>query len=712
MKIRKNEPSFRETFGVTGPVQKLDQQLFKCQLKSGYMVQGEPTNYIGMERNVILNFNEEGRLISEEHAYYKDQTIKTFFDEKGNEVERREYEGGMLKSKNKSIYSETGKILEISHFDPDDNYTSGALWEYDESGNNKIFKTLDKNKNITETFYMKYDSNGYKIEDKRLKPDGTITFWITQKNDHHGHSIETIYLNPDGTVKKKEIKNYIYDSNGECIGSDGRLYSKDAEQDFKDYENDIHGNWITRIGFYRNFPASMIRRNFTYFGRESETTEDSKVADTVKKIPYVSEKAAKRRKHTEGNYAYGGSKPEFQDKQITTDQAQWLSEAATFDQFPAIRYYSIKNNDLPSTVYYFGRDIEAIYLLEELRNELNAYVIFSYCQDDDDFGVDKMIRYVIGFPDPGYILQASQITSRSHSEYKLPPFIDTFDDFFNSYMRISPLVLYHPGDSSGRRNPEFEEQINNLIDYCTLEKVPDKPEVSMVEVTHDNKFRLSTYSVYDSFNISNLDMHYGYGFSKFHEELMDRFKSETRGLILFHGNPGTGKTYYIRHLLRKMTAFNKVVIYMPPNMVDKLVDPVFITFLSKEIARFSKQGFFCVLLIEDAEPLLASRIGDGRVQGISNLLNMTDGLLNDMFKLQIICTFNVRVKELDKALLRPGRLIARKEFRAMSVLDANRLARQLGIKYTFTKPATLAEVYSLVENKNTLIHAEGEKDED
>ena len=89
---------------------------------------------------------------------------------------------------------------------------------------------------------------------------------------------------------------------------------------------------------------------------------------------------------------------------------------------------------------------------------------------------------------------------------------------------------------------------------------------------------------------------------------------------------------------------------------------------------------------------------------------MTDGILNDMLNIQIICTFNVKVKELDKALLRPGRLTAQKEFRPMSTLDANRLAQQLGVKHTFTKPATLAEVYALEKNKGTLIHDEGERE--
>ena len=246
---------------------------------------------------------------------------------------------------------------------------------------------------------------------------------------------------------------------------------------------------------------------------------------------------------------------------------------------------------------------------------------------------------------------------------------------------------------------QFEKQLQNIIDSYVLEKEEDKPEISMVEVQAEGKYKLTTNLVNDSFVISNLDMNYGYGFEKFHNDLMERFKKESRGLVLFHGLPGTGKTYYIRHLLRKMTSYNKAVIYIPPNMVEWLADPVFMTFMSKEISRFSKAGFFLRPAHRRRRTPAGGALENGRVQGISNLLNMTDGLLNDMLNLQIICTFNVKVKELDKALLRPGRLIARKEFRAMTVLDANRLRQQIGIKHTFAKPATLAEVYSFDRNK-------------
>ncbi len=110
------------------------------------------------------------------------------------------------------------------------------------------------------------------------------------------------------------------------------------------------------------------------------------------------------------------------------------------------------------------------------------------------------------------------------------------------------------------------------------------------------------------------------------------------------------------------------------------------------------------MLIEDAEPLLVSRDENTRIQGITNLLNMTDGLLNDMLGLQIICTFNVPLKQLDKALLRPGRLIARKEFKPLQAFEANILAHSLGITYIFNKPATLSDIYSKQKEKQMLTH--------
>jgi hypothetical protein len=337
---------------------------------------------------------------------------------------------------------------------------------------------------------------------------------------------------------------------------------------------------------------------------------------------------------------------------------------------------------------------------------MDAVVInrLTYIQENRN---DRLARYTLTFKDnPAYILHAMQIQEVDAENYEVPAFIDSYHDE-RHYVYISQMVLLHPNENSSKRDEYgLEENLREYMEKCTIERIPDKPEIYMVEVDSKGQFSLQSHNVKEDFEIDDLDIQYGYGFEKFHDELMKRFTNESQGLVLFHGIPGTGKTYYIRHLLKEMSEANKIVIYMPPNMVDYLVDPGFMTFLQQTVSEHSADGNFCVLLIEDAEPLLASRNAETRIQGVTNLLNMTDGLLNDMLKLQIICTFNVELRQLDAALLRPGRLIARKEFKALGEIEANLLGQSLGIKHNFTAPATLSEIYAMLKNKNTLIHDE------
>jgi SpoVK/Ycf46/Vps4 family AAA+-type ATPase len=202
-------------------------------------------------------------------------------------------------------------------------------------------------------------------------------------------------------------------------------------------------------------------------------------------------------------------------------------------------------------------------------------------------------------------------------------------------------------------------------------------------------------------------LHYGDGFEKFHSDLMKRLDDESKGLVLFHGEPGTGKTQYIRHMLKELCGANKAVLYSPPAVSASLAEPQMINFISDWIMGEKRD---CILLIEDAEPLLESRDGsaDGRSTGISNLLNITDGILNDILGLMVIATFNIEISKIDSALLRPGRLLARKEFKKMDELQAENLAAALGIEKPETDlnkyPITLAEFYNNRKAKNILTH--------
>ena len=69
--------------------------------------------------------------------------------------------------------------------------------------------------------------------------------------------------------------------------------------------------------------------------------------------------------------------------------------------------------------------------------------------------------------------------------------------------------------------------------------------------------------------------------------------------------------------------------------------------------------------------------------------------MGDCLNIQILATFNVAKEAIDKALLRPGRLVASWEFGPLSIDNSNKLIKHLGKNYTAYKPMTLAKIYSL-----------------
>jgi hypothetical protein len=270
---------------------------------------------------------------------------------------------------------------------------------------------------------------------------------------------------------------------------------------------------------------------------------------------------------------------------------------------------------------------------------------------------------------------------------------------------IDEMTLYTPG-----RNTEYwnGEMVQGLMDFlnANCEKNVDYEEssVNIIVATREgyNVKNFSLEAAAREFNFP--DLHYGEGFQSFHENLLTRINDETKGLVLFHGDPGTGKTQYIRHLLQKMSSLNKAVLYSPPAVTASLAEPQMINFISDWIMEENRD---CILLIEDAEPLLESRSGgaDGRSSGISNLLNITDGILNDILGLMVIATFNTSIDNIDSALLRPGRLIARKEFKKMPRERAYELAKELGLEFSTDKPeVSIAEFYNGSNDSRVLTH--------
>lgn len=186
----------------------------------------------------------------------------------------------------------------------------------------------------------------------------------------------------------------------------------------------------------------------------------------------------------------------------------------------------------------------------------------------------------------------------------------------------------------------------------------------------------------------DVEMNYGRKFADSYETIfksLNDHKNDERGrLLLLHGEPGTGKTTFINYLANKI---NRKILWLPTMLAESITSPGFISLLMEN------KG--CVLIIEDAERVIGDRTsGSSSSIGVSNILNLTDGVLGDALQIHVIATFNTAKENIDKALLRSGRLIAEHKFDALPVEDTNRLLAHLGKEGTSDKPLTLSDIYT------------------
>ncbi len=193
----------------------------------------------------------------------------------------------------------------------------------------------------------------------------------------------------------------------------------------------------------------------------------------------------------------------------------------------------------------------------------------------------------------------------------------------------------------------------------------------------------------------DLDLFYEDDFKAVNDTICKRLtKDKDKGIVLLHGLPGTGKTTYLRYLIGKI---KKRVLFVSPNVAADITSPDFVDLLVSNPNS--------VLIIEDAENVIMDRKLNNNAS-VSNLLNISDGLLADFLNVQLICTFNNSLTMVDSALMRKGRLIAKYEFGKLGIEKAQRLSDHLGFDNTITKPMTIAEIANPNETDNAVERTE------
>jgi hypothetical protein len=210
--------------------------------------------------------------------------------------------------------------------------------------------------------------------------------------------------------------------------------------------------------------------------------------------------------------------------------------------------------------------------------------------------------------------------------------------------------------------------------------IPKKPQFKVL-MQQEGMFGLEDVSTNDfkSINISEL---YNDDFVEVDKVIAGFMSKQESGIILLHGEPGTGKTTYIKHLICKFT--EREFIFVQNDFVSDLLKPSFIAFLL--------QNKNAVLIIEDAEKVVVPRDHTSEASVVSTILQLTDGLFSDFLNIKIICTFNTDIDRIDKALLRKGRMVAKYNFSALSSEKTAALAKKLGHE-NVEGSLTLADIF-------------------
>lgn len=249
--------------------------------------------------------------------------------------------------------------------------------------------------------------------------------------------------------------------------------------------------------------------------------------------------------------------------------------------------------------------------------------------------------------------------------------IDIWDD--KLYISISDDCLY-----IDYIDQNIQEHIDKILEILPRDNKAAAASVKLVAYssgfyTIDSKIEPTEI---------NLSENYNDDFIPEYDNIIKFLDERKSGLIILRGTKGSGKTNLLRHL---MTTHPDNYIIITNATASYLAAPEFMSFM------MDHQN--AIFILEDCEQILMDR-GESFSNAIATILNMSDGLLSDIFNVKFICTFNADIDKIDEAILRKGRCFVNYEFTKLSADKTKVLLNKQGIELDKYEPMTLADIYN------------------
>ena len=190
-------------------------------------------------------------------------------------------------------------------------------------------------------------------------------------------------------------------------------------------------------------------------------------------------------------------------------------------------------------------------------------------------------------------------------------------------------------------------------------------------------------------DLDNVDNYYNSDTFRRVEKAVKQIKKADKGLTVFYGERGSGKTSIINYISSKL---DRIVIFIPNNMIDHTIN-------NPEFRKFIKKYDKPVLVLDDCEIVFTDNYGRSNMF-TSNLLQMVDGFLSDSINCNIVTIFNIDdEEEIDPSLLECNNLIDVIEFEMLSGEESNSLAKHIQSNKKYKNKTKLIDIIKKRSNK-------------